>query len=142
MNRKEQIEKATPSYIKEKYSHLDHSFIEVDNNKKGKQEAFREGAKWADEHPYWHKTSEELPNDELGEVLGYSPNWINEDFTPDGIRVCFLSDDGWVSAMWSNEHDCYDAVGKGWYSCIYCRKKDCKLNGAPEYWMEKPKFNE
>lgn len=52
MNRKEQIEKATPSYIKEKYSHLDHSFIEVDNDKEGKQEAFREGARWADEHPY------------------------------------------------------------------------------------------
>ena len=51
MNRKEQIEKATPSYIKEKYSHLDHCFIEVDNDKKEKQEAFRKGAKWADEHP-------------------------------------------------------------------------------------------
>ena len=32
MNRKEQIEKATPSYIKYKYSHLDHSFIDVDND--------------------------------------------------------------------------------------------------------------
>ncbi len=34
MNRKEQIEKATPSYIKYKYSHLDHSFIDVDNDNK------------------------------------------------------------------------------------------------------------
>ena len=45
MNRKEQIEKATPSYIKQKYSYLDNSFIEVDNDNKVKQEAFRKGAR-------------------------------------------------------------------------------------------------
>lgn len=79
MNRKEQIEKATPSYVKEKYNHLDHSFIEVDNDKEGKQEAFREGARWADEHPYWHKTSEEMP--ELYQMLFYTQMVVLQSMT-------------------------------------------------------------
>ena len=47
MNREVQICIATPSYRKEKYSHLDHEWIEVDNDEDGKKSAFREGAKWA-----------------------------------------------------------------------------------------------
>lgn len=147
MGRKEQIEKATPSYIKEKYSHLDHSFIEVDNDKKGKQDAFREGAKWADEHPYWHKTSEEMP--EFGvEVIAYNEKWIDEDFNPNGTRVGFIQDDGFTSANWNNEQDCYDTCsveGDDYYQGVSgipgmdeYHKQFVKPN-MPTHWMSIPK---
>lgn len=42
---------------------------------------FREGAKWADSHPYWHKAGEELP-----EKLKLDPNI--------SIRVLALDEDG------------------------------------------------
>lgn len=146
MNRKEQIEKATPSYIKEKYSHLDHCFIEVDNDKKEKQEAFRKGAKWADEHPYWHKTSEEMP--EFGvEVIAYHEKWIDEDFNPNGTRAGFIQDDGFTSASWNNEQDCYNTCrveGDDYYKGVSgipgmddYYKQSVKPN-MPTHWMEIP----
>ena len=133
MNRKEQIEKATPSYIKEKYSHLDHSFIEVDNDKEGKQEAFREGARWADEHPYWHKTSEEMP--EFGvEVIAYHEKWIDEDFNPNGTRIGFLNEnDDFTSVYWWDEQDCYEINDGNFY-------KSPIDNIEPEFWAYIPKF--
>ena len=76
MNREVQICIATPSYRKEKYSHLDHEWIEVDNDEDGKKSAFREGAKWADNHPYWHKTEEELP--EHGFEVRYSGRYCTK----------------------------------------------------------------
>ena len=140
MNREVQICIATPSYRKEKYSHLDHEWIEVDNDEDGKKSAFREGAKWADNHPYWHKTEEELPEHGF-EVIGYSEGWIDEDFNPKGMRVCYLDDFGWHSAKWNNDQDCWDSVGKEDHMCIECNDCDeCKLNTDPEWWMDFPKL--
>lgn len=41
-------------------------------------------------------------------VLGFSIEWIDEDFNPDGIRECFIDDDGkWISAKWFDYQDTY-----------------------------------
>ena len=78
MNREVQICIATPSYRKEKYSHLDHEWIEVDNDEDGKKSAFREGAKWADNHPVnvWHDASK-FPNKALPIIVE-----IDDDIDP------------------------------------------------------------
>jgi hypothetical protein len=41
------------------------------------------------------------------EVLGYSPDWICEDYNPKGTRICFYDAHGWHSAYWNNTHDYY-----------------------------------
>lgn len=47
-----------------------------------------------------------LPN--VGqEVLLYNPEW-EDDFTPNGIRMGFLAEDGtWFMAKWCNDQDTY-----------------------------------
>ena len=105
------------------------------------QEAFEEGAKWADNHPYWHKTEEELPEHGF-EVIGYSEGWIDEDFNPKGMRVCYLDDFGWHSAKWNNDQDCWYSVGKEDHMCIDCNDcNECKLNTDPEWWTDFPKLS-
>jgi hypothetical protein len=43
------------------------------------------------------------------EVLGYSPKWVDEDYNPEGVRICFINDEGvWSSARWDNEQDRYE----------------------------------
>ncbi len=102
---------------------------------------FKQGAKWADEYPYWHKTSEEAPEEGI-EVLGYSENWIDEDFNPNGTRICYFDDFGWHSAKWNAEQDKWEAVGKEEPMCANCKYCEaCKKNSDPEYWVEFPKFN-
>lgn len=45
---------------------------------------------------------------EDGEVIGYHPNWVSEDFNPEGRRVGFIDDDGaFLSANWCNDQDTY-----------------------------------
>lgn len=45
----------------------------------------------------WNKVSEkELPYGE--EVIAFNEKWIDEDFNPNGTRVGFLGDDGFISA--------------------------------------------
>ena len=105
------------------------------------ENSFIAGAKWADNHPYWHKTEEELPEHGF-EVIGYSEGWIDEDFNPKGMRVCYLDDFGWHSAKWNNDQDCWDSVGKEDHICIDCNDCDeCKLNADPEWWMDFPKLS-
>lgn len=47
--------------------------------------------------------------EECKEVLAYSPKWINEDFNPTGVRIGFVTDGEFISAVWNNYHDTYDA---------------------------------
>ena len=43
------------------------------------------------------------------EVLGYNPEWEDENFNPKGFRICFYCDfRGWVSARYNDSHDCYE----------------------------------
>lgn len=40
------------------------------------------------------------------EVFGYNEAWKDEDFNPEGVSVCFLTDEGfWYVAYWCNQHD-------------------------------------
>lgn len=72
----------------------------------------------------WNKVLEvEMPFGE--EVIAFNEKWIDEDFNPNGTRVGFLQDDGFISATWNNEQDCYeDEVDKDFpYVCLngrYC----------------------
>ena len=46
-------------------------------------------------------------------VLGFSPDWIDPDFNRNGIRECFLTDEGpWHSARWDNDQDCWKVETK------------------------------
>ena len=53
----------------------------------------------------WNKVSEkELPFGK--EVIAFNKEWINSDFNPNGTRIGFLQDDGFISATWDGEQDC------------------------------------
>jgi hypothetical protein len=62
----------------------------------------------------WNKI---INNDDLPEqataVLGFSKEWIDEDFNPDGIRECHYSGSTvesaeWISAKWWDYQDCWN----------------------------------
>jgi len=57
----------------------------------------------------WISIKDRLPEQPLEmEVLGYNPDWIDEDFNPDGTRLCCCIDNlYWVSTAWCSAHDCY-----------------------------------
>ena len=95
----------------------------------------------------WNKVSEkEIPFGE--EVIAFNKEWINHDFNPNGTRIGFLQDDGFVSATWNNEDDCYDTCYKqGDDYCrgisglmlgpeIFCSK--FTLPNMPTHWMKMP----
>ena len=50
------------------------------------------------------------PLKENEEVLAFNEKWIDEDKCPNGIRIGFLAEDGFISATWNMEQDCYDTV--------------------------------
>lgn len=56
----------------------------------------------------WNKVSEGLPEDSV-EVLGYSEQWICEDYNLNGTRICFYNDPDWNSAKWCNSCDSYES---------------------------------
>ncbi len=84
----------------------------------------------------WKLVSEEKPETGI-EILGYSPDWIDEDFNPDGICLCFLMDEGyWIVAKWCGQHDEWHTRPTGednWEGAIYD-----KPIYAPTHWMPKP----
>jgi len=52
-----------------------------------------------------------LKQDDAMEVIGFHPEWIDEDFNPNGTRVGFVNADaGFTCARWCNYHDCYETV--------------------------------
>ncbi|HCM34142.1 DUF551 domain-containing protein [Chryseobacterium sp.] len=76
--------------------------------------------------------TEIIKNEDLPEqgtkVIGFSKEWIDEDFNPDGTRECFhcgldVITTEWISAKWCNYHDC-------WHD-------DTKT--TPSHWMPYPK---
>lgn len=59
--------------------------------------------------------------------LGYSPEWVDDDFNPQGIRECISLDVGetrfYLSAKWNNDLDCWDT----------------EETTVPTFWMDIPK---
>lgn len=71
----------------------------------------------------WVKTSQEEPPINTI-VLGFNKKWMNEDYNPEGVRQCFLYDDGaFVSTYWNNEHDCFET----------------EMGTPPTHWMQHTK---
>lgn len=60
-----------------------------------------------EESEVWVKIDAEHPLPYCQEVIGYNKEWVDEDFNPSGTRVGFLTDTGFLSAMWVNDQDCY-----------------------------------
>ena len=99
---------------------------------------FLEGAKFALENRYINYQEQKPP---IGvEVIAYHHKWIDEDFNFNGTRIGFLSDEGFISAYWWDEQDCYETISK-----LHCESnKDFYANHidntATEFWFPIPKF--
>lgn len=73
----------------------------------------RENIVYKDMKPYtWYSLEIlKLKQDDDIKFLGYSKDWIDLDFNPDGIRECFINGQfGWTSAKWNGCHDCWDNI--------------------------------
>ena len=60
------------------------------------------------------------------DVIGFNQEWIDEDFNPNGTRICHqneLSESGWTSLAWNNDQD-------GWFD---------RDEPAPTHFMYVPK---
>lgn len=58
---------------------------------------------------------EEIPLKETDamEVIAFHPEWIHEDFNPNGTRVGFIGAEGeFISAKWCNDQDTYENCEK------------------------------
>ena len=71
MTRKGQIEKEAKKFAKE----IDDWEIAEDV-----QDAFEQGAQWADEHPNWVSVEEELPNDSDDKLVALDNGRLSTDF--------------------------------------------------------------
>ena len=100
--------------------------------------AFLEGAKFALENRYINYQEQKPP---FGvEVIAYHHKWVDEDFNPNGTRVGFLGDEGFISAFWWDYQDCYETISK--LNCESNRDfyRSHIDNTEPEFWFPIPKF--
>ena len=99
------------------------------------------GAKWADANPYieWINYKEEKPSFGV-EVIAYHHKWVDEDFNPNGIRVGFLGDDGFISAFWWDYQNCYETISKQRCESNKDFYRSHIDNTEPEVWCPIPKF--
>ena len=101
--------------------------------------------KWLKPLDCWLPVSE-YPLEKFVEVLAYNEKWINEDKCPNGIRIGFLAEDGFISATWNMEHDCYDTVyeeGDDYYKGnAYVIEEEQKkaLPNMPTHYMIIPNY--
>ena len=93
------------------------------------------------------KSIEEKPLEKFVEVLAYNEKWKDGDKKPDGIRIGFLGEDGFVSASWNMEQDCYDTLyeeGDDYYkgnAFVVEEEKKKALPNMPTHYMLIPKCN-
>lgn len=80
---------------------------------------------------FWTSVDKKLPP--IGkEVIGWSKDWINPDYNPNGTCVCFLDDEGWTIAWWCNSCDEYHTKHPG-------NEEAHRLDiGPPTHWTWKP----
>lgn len=56
----------------------------------------------------WKVITNKEPDQNAGEVIGFSKEWIHPDFNPKGTRVCFRnSEGGFTSSKWWDYQDTY-----------------------------------
>jgi len=64
------------------------------------------------------------------EVIGYNRDWIDDDFNPNGTRICFVNDQGiWTVARWCNSQD-------SWYTET---SDENLVDGKPTHWRKMPR---
>lgn len=76
------------------------------------------------------------------EVLGYSKEWIDEDYNLDGIRLCYMADligeensgQLWFSAGWCGYHDEWHTLSS---DDIDLEEMQIPRT-PPTHWMHKP----
>lgn len=61
----------------------------------------------------WVSTDNEVPGETAFDVIGFHPDWVDEDFNPKGVRICCYTDSGWYCAKWVDCHDCYAGLSEG-----------------------------
>ena len=99
---------------------------------------FLEGAEFALENRYINYQEQKPP---IGvEVIAYHHKWVDEDFNPNGTRIGFLSDDGFISAFWWDEQDCYETISKQHCESNRDFYRSHIDNTEPEFWFPIPKF--
>ena len=99
---------------------------------------FLEGANFALENRYINYQEQKPP---FGvEVIAYHHKWVDEDFNPNGTRIGFLSDDGFTSAFWWDEQDCYKTISKEICESDEDFYENHIDNTEPEFWLPIPKF--
>jgi hypothetical protein len=76
----------------------------------------------------WYEIDESIKPPDGMIVLGYSPNWVDEDFNPTGVRECFLNEGEWNSCKWDNDQDTW------WNDETWQQKTD----GPPTHFMLRP----
>ena len=77
-------------------------------------------------------------------VIAYHPKWVDEDFNPQGVRIGFQGDDGFISAYWWDSEDDFIAIGKWkWENDPRMQEfLNCHLdNSEPTHWTYIPEFN-
>ena len=99
---------------------------------------FLEGAEFALENRYINYQEQKPP---FGvEVIAYHHKWVDEDFNPNGTRIGFLSDEGFTSAFWWDEQDCYETISKEICESDEDFYENHIDNTEPEFWLPIPKF--
>ena len=89
-------------------------------------------------HP-WINYKEEKPPFGV-EVIAYHHKWVDEDFNSNGTRIGFLSDNGFISAFWWDEQDCYKTISKQHCESNRDFYRSHIDNTEPEFWFPIPKF--
>lgn len=92
----------------------------------------------------WNKVSEkELPYGE--EVIAFNKKWIDEDSNPNGTRVGFLGDRGFISEEWDEEWEAYatyyeegDDYDDVPASMLDERNMKFAKPNMPTHWMKMP----
>jgi hypothetical protein len=79
------------------------------------------------------------------EVIGYSEDWIDEDYNPEGTNMCFLNEHPetgyWVIAKWCGQHDEYHTrYSHAWWDTENESNEITmgKIMNPPIYWQYKP----
>lgn len=116
--------------------------FETDREEQWYRVGLQEGLSIADANPKspWIKYKDENPPFGV-EVIAYHHKWVDEDFNPNGTRVGFLGDDGFISAFWWDYQDCYETISKSHCESNKDFYRSHIDNTEPEFWLPIPKFS-
>jgi len=125
----ELIEKIENEYPKSSDTHYNFTTKDL-------REAATKYAKLAIEHlqkdaMQW--VSVETPPENGMEVFGFNPSWIDEDYSLDGVCMCFMDDEGmWTITKWCGYHDDYHT-----YYSVKWGDGEIKVAEPPTHWLPK-----